>query len=61
MTESNPETAPEKAPKASDDGKRFAVYDLTYERFVGPVTGKRPSKANAEKAAGHDNVEIREV
>lgn len=69
MNDTNP--APDPAPstssrsttssKADDDAKRYAVYDLTYEKFVGPVTDKKPSKAAAEKAAGHDNVELREV
>lgn len=48
--------------KPSTDGSgRYAVYDTRYLRFVGPVTDKRSSKADAKKVAGHDDVEVREV
>lgn len=49
------------APTASGTSGRFAVYDTRYQRFVGSVTDKRPSKADARKVAGHDDVEVREV
>lgn len=64
MNAENPETPDSKSESKADkpaSDSRFAVYDLTYLKFVGHVTSKRPSKAQAEKAAGHDNVEIREV
>lgn len=46
---------------SSDSSGRYAVYDLRYLRFVGEVSDKRPSKTDARKVAGHDDVEVREV
>jgi hypothetical protein len=40
-------TGPE-APKPTGSG-RFAVYDTTLLRYVGGVSDKRPSKADANK------------
>jgi hypothetical protein len=55
-------------PQPSEKGSgKFAVYDTRYEKFVGDVVdtnvrGKsKPSKADAKKLAGHDDVEVREV
>lgn len=63
----NPPAPPaDPKPPASEDGDqladRFAVYDLTHQRFVGRVMDKRPSKADAAKmvAKGHD-YEVRKV
>lgn len=55
-------TPEQTSPTSSNPGSgRFAVYDTRYERFVGSVTDKKPSKADAKKLAGHDDVEVREV
>lgn len=62
MSEGTTETPSAVAkPAKVDDPTRFAVYDLRFEKFVGPVSSKRPSKAQSEKLAGHDDVEVREV
>lgn len=41
---------------------RYAVYDLSHERFVGPVTSTKPTRKEAAElvAEGHD-FEVREV
>lgn len=61
MTQTQPE--PEKAEKAEKtaDGTRYAVYDLRFERFVGPVTDKAPSAKAARDLVGHDDAEVRKV
>lgn len=71
MNDQNPDTPeatpdPSAAPPPADnnsstDAKRYAAYDTRYQRFVGPVTDKKPSLAQAKKLVGHDDVEIREV
>lgn len=58
-----PTPAPEtKAVEQSDEPKRYAVYDLTHLKFVGPVLDKRPSKAAIKDSHGtaHE-FEVREV
>lgn len=52
---------PTSKPKAGTGSGRFAVYDNRYLRFVGGVSDSKPTKAEAKKLAGHDDVEIREV
>lgn len=51
------------APTASttDGGSGYAVYDTRYEKYVGGVTTKKPTKKSAAELVGHDDVEIREV
>lgn len=49
------------APIMSTSGGNYAVYDTRYERFVGGVQAKKPTKKAAAELAGHDDVEIREV
>jgi len=53
-------TAVRAKPEPTGSG-RFAVYDNRIRQFVGGVVDKRPTKAEAKKAAGHDDVEVREV
>lgn len=40
---------------------RYAVYDTTFEKFVGQVVDRKPTPAAAKKLVGHDGFEIREV
>jgi hypothetical protein len=56
-----PEATPEPAKPEPTGSGRFAVYDNRILQFVGGVVDKRPTKAEAKRAAGHDDVEIREV
>jgi hypothetical protein len=58
----DPDAGPAPADQVSDaDGARYAVYDTRYLRFVGAVSAKRPTKAQARDMAGHDDVEVRKV
>lgn len=65
MTETSPETPAEGVTSRSAEptgSGRFAVYDTTLRRFVGPVVDKRPSKAAANKLVHTaDAYEVREV
>jgi len=62
MTEQSPETPAEGVSERSTGSGRFAVYDTTLLRFVGPVVDKRPSKAQANKLVHTpDAYEVREV
>lgn len=45
----------------TSDSKRFAIYDNRYLRFLPGTYTSRPTKTDAKDAAGHDDVEIREV
>lgn len=74
MPDETPNTPPadqppadSKPPKATEPtkGKRYAAYDATLLRFVGPVVESKADagkseQAKAAKDAGH-NIEIREV
>lgn len=76
MTENSPEGTTPEAPEpttapaaeaptlpAENSGSgRFAVYDTTLMRYVGSVSDKRPSKAEANKLVHtRDAYSIREV
>ena len=56
-----PETPAADAPTKPANPKGYAVYDTRYLRFLPGVHDKKPTKAEAKKLAGHDDVEIREV
>jgi hypothetical protein len=57
-----PEPVATPKPSAPSSG-RFAIYDNVLRQFVGSVgvVDKRPTKAEAKRAVGHDDYEIREV
>jgi hypothetical protein len=57
---SPPPPDPEPAPAPGTSG-RYAVYDKTLLRFVGPVTDKRPTKAAVKDLVGDHDHEVREV
>lgn len=61
MTDDKPD---DKTDGGTDDkpteGKRWCVYDTQLERFVGPVTRSRPSKAKATELAPNGH-ELRQV
>lgn len=75
MTEQQPDQQPPQLPEPTDppepvkarsgaaaEPTRYAVYDDTLTQYVGPVTTRKPSKADAAKLVrkGHDFT-IREV
>jgi hypothetical protein len=48
--------------KAKPTGSgRFAVYDRRILQYVGGVAESKPTKAEAKRAVGHDDFDIREV
>lgn len=68
-TDPAPVSEPVSTPKATkakaveSSSGRFAIYDNRIRQFVGSVgvVDKRPTKAEATKAVGHDDYDIREV
>lgn len=57
-------TVPEYKPTAPTGNKgsgRFAVYDMTLERYVSEVSDSKPSSADAKKLAGDHSYRIIEV
>lgn len=49
------------APTGAEDTGRYCVYDQRLGKYVGGVTSDKPSKADAKKLVGHDDVAVVEV
>lgn len=65
MTDDNPTPDPDPTPEleqeAPDPDTRYAVYDVTLQRFVGPVTRKRPGVRRVRDLVGDHDYEVRKV
>lgn len=58
MSETQPDPTPDETPdETPEEGTsgRFAVYNETLGRFVGPVVAKRPSKAAVAQLVAKDH------